>query len=180
MDNGESSYRRFLSGDWDGLKEIIDDYYDGLVLYLRRYLGNDQDAEDMAEETILTLTTKRPAYKRKSSFKTWLYAIGRNNALYYLRKNNREMPIPTEDLAEYPNGSNVLEEYVRDEEKSLVRGAMQRLPEEYRKVLWLKFFDNMSAKEIALAMNRTNHSVNGLLKRAKSALKTELAKEGYT
>lgn len=180
MDDGASSYRRFLDGDWDGLMEIIDAYYDGLVLYLNRYLNNPQDAEDMAEETILTLTTKRPSFRGQSSFKTWLYAIGRNNALCYLRKTHREMPVSGEDLAKFAQeGSTALEECVREEEKHLLHGALQRLPEEYRRVLWLKYGEDMSVKEIALAMNRTNHSVNGLLKRARAALREELAKEGY-
>lgn len=40
-DNGASSYRRLLKGDWDGMTEIVELYYNGLVLFLKRYLGNE-------------------------------------------------------------------------------------------------------------------------------------------
>ena len=98
MDQGEKSYRRFLSGDWEGLREIIDEYYDGLVAYLNRYLRNLDDAEDMAEETILTLTTRRPTFRGEASFKTWLYGIGRNQTCAYLRENHRTVVVSPEDL----------------------------------------------------------------------------------
>ena len=47
MDNGASSYHRFLEGDRDGFAQIVYDYYDGLVLYLNMWLNNLHDAEDM-------------------------------------------------------------------------------------------------------------------------------------
>ena len=51
MDNGESSYRRFLAGDNEGLYEIICTYQTGLILYLNSYVQNIHTAEDMAEST---------------------------------------------------------------------------------------------------------------------------------
>ena len=45
MDNGESSYRRYLSGDDEGLVEIIRDYKDGLILYLNSIVSNIHTAE---------------------------------------------------------------------------------------------------------------------------------------
>ncbi len=65
MDNGASSYHRFLAGDWDGLTEIVEEYYKGLVLYLNTFVNNLQDAEDMAEETLLVLTTQKPVFLLK-------------------------------------------------------------------------------------------------------------------
>ena len=87
MDNGASSYRRFLdNGDVQGLDEIIIEYSDGLILYLTSIVGNVQTAEELTEDTFVLLGTKKPKYKEKSSFKTWLYAIGRNIAIDHLRK----------------------------------------------------------------------------------------------
>ena len=91
MDNGASSYRRFRdNGDESGLIEIIRDYKDGLILYLSSIVGDLNTAEDIAEDTFVVLGTKKPKDKGKSSFKTWLYTIGRNAAIDYMRKKARK------------------------------------------------------------------------------------------
>ena len=180
MDNGASSYQRFLNGDWDGLKEITEEYYRGLVMYLNRYLNNMQNAEEMAEETFFTLAVKKPVYTPDAEFKTWLYRIGRNLTLKYLRKNKREILSPPEDIAGYAqSGGGDLSELIREEEEGMIRSAITRIKEEYRQVIVLKYYEKMSAEEISAVMNRSKHSVNGLLKRAKAELKKELKREGY-
>ena len=91
MDNGTENYRRFReNGDPDGLAEIIRDYMNGLILYLNSIVGNIHTAEDIAEDTFVLLGTKKPRDKGKSSFRTWLYTIGRNLAIDYLRKLPRK------------------------------------------------------------------------------------------
>ena len=64
MDNGASSYRRFLDdGDVQGLDEIIIEYSDGLILYLTSIVGNVQTAEELTEDTFVLLGTKKPKFK---------------------------------------------------------------------------------------------------------------------
>ena len=101
MDNGASSYRRFRdNGDVHGLDEIIIEYSDGLMLYLTSIVGNIQTAEELTEDTFVLLGTKKPKYKEKSSFKTWLYAIGRNIAIDHLRKAARKGWVSIEETPE--------------------------------------------------------------------------------
>ena len=61
MDNGASSYRRFLEGDDDGIVEIIKDHKDGLMLYLNSFVQNIHLAEDLTEDTFVKLIAKRTA-----------------------------------------------------------------------------------------------------------------------
>lgn len=89
MDNGASSYRRYLDGDDSGLADIIKIYKDGITLYINGYVNNIFVAEDLMEETFFKLATPRPLFKGKSSFKTWLFTIARNVAVDYLRNNAR-------------------------------------------------------------------------------------------
>ena len=51
MDNGASSYRRFLDGDDSGLAELVRDYKDGLILYLNGFVQNMHTAEELMEDT---------------------------------------------------------------------------------------------------------------------------------
>ena len=96
MDNGASSYRRFLDGDDKGIAEIVGDYKDGLILYLDGYVNNIFIAEELTEDTFFRLITKKPKYSGKSTFKSWLYAIGRNVAIDFIRHNSKLLNTPIE------------------------------------------------------------------------------------
>ena len=181
MDNGASSYRRFRdNGDESGLVEIIRDYKDGLILYLTSIVGNIQTAEELAEDTFVLLGTKKPRDKGGSSFKTWLYTIGRNVAIDYLRKYRKRTFISLDDSAELASEEEEIERaYIRKEQQITVHRAMRRLSPDYRQVLWLVYFEELSSKEAARIMRRSIRSVESLLYRAKKSLKAQLEREGF-
>ncbi len=85
MDNDADRYRRFLDGDDDELVMIIDTYHQGLSLYLNSIVKNICEAEEIMQDTFVKLAVKKPKFHGKSTFKTWLYSIARNQALNYLR-----------------------------------------------------------------------------------------------
>lgn len=86
MDHGASSYRRFLQGDDSGFEEIVRTYSDGLILYLYGYVSDFHLAEDLCEDTFFRLLVKKPRFDGRSSFKSWLYTIGKNLATDHLRR----------------------------------------------------------------------------------------------
>ncbi len=180
MDNGASSYHRFLMGDKNGFSQIVFEYYDGLVLYLNTWLNNLDDAEDMAQETLAVLISKKPTFNGRSSFKTWLYAIGRNVTVKFLRKNHKMIVSAPEEMGLLSTQEqDVAREYFADEEKQALHRCLLRLNPDFRRVLWLKYFEEMTVKEVATAMGKTNSSINHLLIRAKKALEKEMKGEGY-
>ncbi|MGN0480251.1 MAG: RNA polymerase sigma factor [Lachnospiraceae bacterium] len=180
MDNGAGSYRRFLDGDDNGLRELIDEYYDGLVLYLNTYLRNILTAEELAEDVFALLAIRKPKFGGRSGFKTWLYAIGRNTAVDYIRKEAGKNTLSIEAWGGDASGDiNVEAEYIAGEDKKLIHRAMSRLKPEYRQALWLVYFENMTGREVAQVMKRTVASVEHLIRRAKAALKREMEKEGF-
>ena len=87
MDNGAINYRRFRDKeDKNALIEIIKEYKDDLMYFLYSNVRDINVAEDLTEDTFVLLGTKKPKDKQDCSFKTWLYTIGRNLAIDYLRK----------------------------------------------------------------------------------------------
>ncbi len=60
MDNGASSYRRFLDGDDEGIADIVRDYKDGLILYLKNLVNNIHIAEELTEDTFFRIMIKNP------------------------------------------------------------------------------------------------------------------------
>ena len=180
MDNGASSYRRFREeGDASGLAEIIRDYKDGLILYLSSLVGDVRTAEELAEDTFVLLGTKKPRDKGKSSFRTWLYRIGHNVAVDYLRRT-RKGDVPLDECAELTDEERDLEaSYLRDERKQAVHHALRQLKPEYRQALWLIYFEGFSCQEAATVLKKSVHSVETLLYRARNALRLQLQSEGF-
>lgn len=180
MDNGASSYRRFLAGDESGIVEIIRDYKDGLILYLNGYVKNIHIAEELMEDVFVKLVVKKPRYSEKFSFKTWLYTIGRNAAIDWFRRNSRWTDTPIEELEGILTDEKDLErEYLREEQKITLHRAMGNIKEEYRAALYLSFFEDLSNAEIAAVMRKSRRQVENLIYRGKQSLKSELEKEGF-
>lgn len=180
MDNGISSYCRFLNGDDEGLAEIVRDYKDGLMLYLNGIVNNLFVAEELMEETFFKLITKRPRFDGKYSFKTWLYAIGRNLAIDYIRHHKKQTDISLEDLENYLKDEQDLEEmYIAEERKLAVHQALKKLHPDYRQVLWLTYFEGFSNGDVRIVMRKNARQLKNLLYRAKNALKAELEKEDF-
>lgn len=180
MDNGASSYRRFLDGDDKGLTEIVKEYKDGLILYLNGFVNNIYIAEELMEETFFKLITKKPRFSEKYSFKTWLYTIGRNVAIDYIRHHSKFSNTPLDELENYLSDENELEKsYILEERKFTVHKVLKKLHPEYRQILWLIYFEEFSYSEVGAVMKKNSRQVKNLIYRAKHALKTELDKEGF-
>ena len=96
MDRGSECYARFLAGEPEGLTALIEEYRDGLILYLCSIVGDYGAAEELAEDTFVKLLLKRPKDRGTGAFKTWLYTIGRHLALDRMRKQKREVSVPPE------------------------------------------------------------------------------------
>ena len=179
MDEVVMNYYAFLDGETDGLSEIIRQYKDGLILYLNGIVQNVLIAEELAEETFVKLVIKKPKFRSDSSFKTWLYAIGRNIAISYLRKSKNTY-IPLENCPELPDEEKNLERsYLKIEQNLQLHRIMKTLKPEYYQVLWLVYFEGLSHKEPARIMGKTVHNAETLAYRARRALKNKLLEEGF-
>lgn len=177
MDNGAGSYRRFLAGDDDGFVEIVRDYKDGLTFYLYGFVRNETIAEELTEDTFFKLLVKKPRYTEKCSFKTWLYTIGRNVALDYLRHNSKNADINLDIVLK--DEENLEKNYLKEERKITVHRAMSKLKPEYRQVLHLAYFEDFNNGQTAKIMKKNKRQIENLLYRAKLSLKDELNKEGF-
>lgn len=180
MDNGASSYRRFLEGDKNALTEIIRDYRDGIVLYVCSFTQNICIAEEIAEEVFIKLYVKKPEFSGKSTFKTWLYSIGRFTAVDYIRKNSKLVSVPIDDFYSLEDKTEIEKNYIKDEQRIMLHKAMQNLASDYRQVLYLIYFEDFDTSQTAKIMHKTNRQITYLLYRAKKSLKSELERKGFS
>ncbi len=177
MDNGASSYRRFLDGDESAFESIMQELFHGLVFFLHGYVHDAQAAEDLAIDTFSDLIVHKHRYNFKVTLKTYLYMVGRSRALDYLKRKKRfhftELP---ETL---PDDAMILEEMMlADERKRKVHTAMAKLTEDMRVVIHLIYFEEMTYEEAAKVMKKNRKQIDNLLYRAKKELRAILGKDG--
>lgn len=180
IDVGANSYKCFLDGSRDAFSFIIQEYKNPLMLYINSFVGNIHTAEELTQETFVQIGLKKPRFKGKSSFKTFLFSIGRNVTLNYLRKAARENRVSIEDFREIISDEKSIEkEYLKKEDKIIVHKAMKNILPQYRQILYLVYFEGLSNSEVAAVMKKTKHSVETLKYRAEKAIKLQLEKEGF-
>ena len=179
MDNGASSYRRFLDGDESAFACIMKDLFRGLVFFIDGFVQDTHAAEDIAIDIFSDLVVHRHRYNFKVSLKTYLYMVGRSRALDYIR--HRKV-IDFAELSEanpIADESASLEETVlSDERKRHVSAAVARLPEDMRVAVHLIYFEEMTYAEAAKVMKKNRKQVDNLLYRAKKELRIILGEDG--
>ncbi len=181
LDRGADCYERYLEGDDEAIVDLVGEYRDGLTFYLNRFVSNIYEAEELAEETFFRLIVRKPRYRGKYMFKTWLYTIGRNIAIDYMRRGGKTTQISDEDIKNMRVEEQTLEDMCIAEERSkIVHRALSNLREEYRDILHLIFFEEMTNAEASTVMKKSRRQTETLIYRAKAALRREIEKEGYS
>ena len=150
MENGASSYHRFLEGDESAFDEIMDAYRESLIFFINRFVRNPAAAEDLAVDVFVELLLHKGRYNFTTSLKTYLFTLGRSRALNYLKRESKFRVIELTDAEAETADYRALEErLIAQEEKIAVNAALNRLPEEYRTVLHLIYFEELSYEEAA-------------------------------
>ena len=176
MDNGASSYRRFLEGDENGLSEIVAMYGDHLLFFINGYVKNITLAEDIMEDTFMELIVHKHHFREESSLKTYLFKIGRNKALNAIKKNKVLLSLET-DLED----TMKLEEMIiKNDKNKQIRDAIKQINETYGQVLHLLYFEGMSYEQIGKVLKKNNKQIKNLAYRARNSLKEVLEKEGFS
>ena len=179
MDNGASSYRRFLNGDESAFDDVMKELFDNLVFFVDRYVHDIHAAEDIAIDAFSDLVVNKHRYNFKVTLKTYLFMLGRSRALNYIK--HRKV-INFVELTEADNISaeqKTLEEIIlEDERKRIVNNALNSLPVDMRVVVHLIYFEDLTYDEAAKVMKKNRKQVDNLLYRAKKELRIILGKDG--
>ena len=179
MDNGASSYRRFLDGDEEAFEVIMKELFRGLVFFIDGFVHDSHAAEDIAIDTFSDLVVHRHRYNFKVSLKTYLYMVGRSRALDYIKHRKIIDFTDLSEVSALADERASLEEWIlTDDRKRLVNAAISKLPEDMRAVVHLVYFEDMTYEETARVMKKNRKQVDNLLYRAKKELRVILGKDG--
>ncbi len=178
MDNGASSYRRFLDGDESAFDEIMKELFHSLVFFIDRYVHDVHTAEDIAIDAFTDLIVHKHRYNFKVTLKTYLFMIGRSRALDYIKHRKVIEFVEISEAQKLPDEKELEEIVLSDERKRVVNTTIAKLPEDMRVVIHLTYFEGLTYDETAKVMKKNRKQVDNLLYRAKKELRIILGGDG--
>lgn len=156
------------------LTQLVAAHHRGLYGYAYRLTGSSADAEDLVQQTYLVAQQKLDQIRDPSSARSWLFTVLRNCFL----KDRRHREPARENSLEVP-----LEELPQDEadtspiDEERLQQVIGELPEEFRLVVVMFYFEELSYKEIAAELDLPAGTVMSRLSRARRHLRNKLAGE---
>ncbi|MGI8668003.1 MAG: RNA polymerase sigma factor [Jatrophihabitans sp.] len=165
--------QRAQEGYLDAYSELVSRHGPLAFRVALRLLGDHHDAEDVAQEALVTAWQQLPRFKAESSFATWLYRIVTRRAL---NRITRTKGVDTSDLLEHAEDSAAgpARTAERNHEIDAVTQAVTALPPAQRVVVVLHHFEGLSYAEIGRITHSTVPAVRSHLHRARRTLSTNL------
>jgi RNA polymerase sigma-70 factor, ECF subfamily len=158
------------------IEQLMDQYGQSLLHLTYSYVGKREIAEDLTQEIFVKCYQKLDQYQKKSSLKSWIWRIAINHCKDYLRSwHYNHIVVSEEQVRHTPSQEKRVENQViqRYEDEELVRAVMG-LPDTYREVIYLYFFEELAIKEISHLISVNQNTIKTRLKRAKEILKESL------
>ncbi len=176
--------RAVLDGDSNRFEELVRAYEKTVYNLALRTLGNQQDAMDAAQEAFLRAWRGLPAFRGDSKFSVWLYRLTMNVCTDMLRKRGRTMEVSLteeEENAVFDIPDERFCPQTELEKKQLrqsVRRGLEKLPEEFRRVLLLRELGGLRYDEIAQSTGLEPGTVKTRIFRARKKLAAILMGDG--
>lgn len=174
--------KQFIKGDEASFKVIFNFFYPRLYYFVREYIPNDDLAENMVQDTFLTLWNKQNDLKEDTNINAWLYTVARNNCLKKLRdKKSQKNVFAHNHLNELELEMNMDALSVLDtsdltftEIERIIENTLAGLTPQCRRIFELSRFENKKNKEIAEELEISVKAVEGQITKALKVFKTTL------
>ncbi len=158
----------FQSGDEFAFVALYNRYKGPVYAFCVKMLLDRVAAEDVLQETFVRVYENRERLTRPGSFKAWLFTIARNQCLNQLRQQGRQVPLG--DTEPPARGETPFSQLMKSEQVDLVNEYLGHLKPEYREVIVLREYQNLSYEEIAAVTRNTVSSVKSRLFKARRKL----------
>ena len=177
---------RVVAGDHEAFAALLKPYERMIYMSALGIVGNEADAEEVAQEAILKAFRNLPRFRRESKFSTWLVQIAINEAKMKLRKDRRHLYESVEQGRQTEEGEYVPREFAdwreipssaldTKELREALSKALESLPAKYRSVLVLRDVQQLNIRETAEALGISEANVKTRLSRARLQMRDALA-----
>ena len=175
---------RLMAGQDTALNDLMERHATPVFHFLCRMVGNEDDANDLAQETFVRVFKSRGSFRMSEKFSTWLFTIAANLARNHFRWRSRHLNISLETEnaeTEQTLGSTLPSDNPAPNEQALateraeaVRVAVGKLPEDLREAIVLCEWEELSMAEAATILETTPKAVESRLYRARQLLRERL------
>ncbi len=170
---------RAISGDGEAFSDLVTNRSPGVLAYLRRLLGNPEDARDIAQLTFIRVWENLHRYDPAYAFSTWVFRIAGNLAVDALRSRKSRSRTREEHLRLVVNNEKAVEPdgpraLAKDEARRVFEACAGALSEKQRLVFVLREFEERETKEIAEILECRESTVRNHLFQARQVLREEL------
>jgi RNA polymerase sigma-70 factor, ECF subfamily len=177
-------------GDDASYEVLVREYGGGMLAIARRLMRNEDDAREALQDAFLQAFRSIRFFREQARLSTWLHRIVVNAALMRLRAASRRPQVVSEELLPHFDAEGHHADPVRPlpmspedalehhETRAQVRAAIAELPEQYRAVIVLRDFEELSSAEAAQVLGISENAVKIRLHRARQALRTLLIRSG--
>jgi len=168
---------RVQEGNGDCFDEIIIRYEQKLFYYVMRFVGNTDEAHDIIQNVFIKALKHIDSFDCNKKFSSWIYRIAHNETMNWLTRNKHRKVISIDDdndqkeFVDLSDKTNTaLDEWFQIELRDELHDAVSQLPDNYARVITMRYFEDKSYKEISEIINKPTSSVGTLLRRAKKQL----------
>lgn len=186
MYTDEQLIKKCLAGEISAFDELVERYQNKIYTLCYRYVGNEDDARDMAQETFLKTYRSLRSFRGQSSFGTWIYRICNTVCLDEMRKRKRRITaISLDDSSGEEDGRGAVWEiaddslagdkvYEQKEMEQYIQSMLIEMRVEYRNAIVLRDVMGFSYEEIASILDCSLGTVKSRINRARQTLKNKL------
>ena len=165
----------YANGNHDAFDVLLQRHQGRLLSYITQQCNNAQLAEDIFQETFVKaiITIKNGNYTENGKFANWIFRIARNLVIDHFRRESSECTVSTDDdnfdilNRKELGGDTIEDELVELQIRDDIRRLIKALPFSQRQVLVMRYYRNLSFKEIA---EKTGVSINTALGRMRYAI----------
>jgi RNA polymerase sigma-70 factor, ECF subfamily len=165
---------RVRQGDQDAARALYERYFDRIYNYVYARLGRVQDAEDLAIDTMTRSLTRLDLFHDQGvAFSSWVYRIAHNATIDHYRRQGKATLVSL-DYATLPESADPSELALEQLSNEELREALRQLTEEQQQVLILRFFQDLTAVQVAEIIGKSVGAVQALQHRALGSLERAL------
>jgi len=144
---------RYLAGDMAAFDELMIRYERQVYRVCYRFVENQDDAKDLAQEVFIKAFEHLGTFRRESSLKTWLYRIAMNHCINHVKKHSPEFVEVSETIGSV--GATVHSQLEDREQRDHFRRLVKQLPPKQKAILEMRINEQLSYEEIANISGRS-------------------------
>ena len=167
-----------LAGDQSAFADLVTRYQSAVFNMAYRMLGDPTEAEDAAQEVFVRAWNQLRTFHLDRRFSTWLLSIASHHCIDMLRRRKPTAPLDGIALFVPSDAAEPDELALQGEQRDMVQRLLKTLPEKYRTVTVLRYYNDLSYDEIAKMTGLTESAVKTQLHRARRMLAEQLSVAG--